>query len=90
MEVFVEVYTQNYQIFYMWYGFFTSGGGDDEVLGTFLLIEQVIKDASSMYISFRVKHSQTFWESWMSLSNMSRTITVMYRCPFKQQLVIKT
>ena len=51
MEVFVEVYTQNYQIFYMWYGFFTSGGGDDEVLETFLLIEQVIKDASSMYIS---------------------------------------
>ena len=42
--------------------FFTSGGGDDEVLVILSLMEQVIKDASSMCISFSVKHPQTFWE----------------------------
>ena len=70
--------------------FFTSGGGDDEVLVTFLLFEKFIKDASSMCISFSVKHPQTFWKSRMGLSNMSRTIVDMYTCLFKPQLVIKT
>ena len=43
--------------------FFTSGGGDDEVLVILSLMEQVIKDASSMCISFSAKHPQKFWES---------------------------
>ena len=42
------------------------------------LIEQIIKDANLMCISFSVKHPQTFRKSWMSLSNMSRTISNMY------------
>ena len=42
--------------------FFTSGGGDDGVLVILSLMEQVFKDASSMYISFSVKYPQTFWE----------------------------
>ena len=43
--------------------FFTSGQGVDEVLMRLQLIEQIIKDANSMCISFSVKHPQTFRES---------------------------
>ena len=43
--------------------FFTSGGGVDDVLVKLSLIEQFIKDANLMCISFSGKHPQTFWES---------------------------
>ena len=43
--------------------FLTSGGGVDDVLVRLSLIEQIIKDANLMRISFSVKHPQTFWES---------------------------
>ena len=43
--------------------FSTSGGGVDDVLVRLSLIEQIIKDANLMSISFSVKHPQTFWES---------------------------
>ena len=55
--------------------FFYSGRGDGEVLVKLSLMEQVIKDASSMHISFRVKYPQIFWDSCTSLFNMFRTIT---------------
>ena len=42
---------------------FTSGGGVDDVLVRLSLIEQIIKDANLMCISFSVKHPQTFWKS---------------------------
>ena len=42
--------------------FLTSGGAVDDVLVRLSLIEQIIKCASSMSISFSVKHPQTFWE----------------------------
>ena len=42
---------------------FTSGGGVDDVLVRLWLIEQIIKDANLMCISFSVKHPQTFWKS---------------------------
>ena len=45
------------------------------------LIEQNIKDANFMCLLFNVKHLQTFRESWMSLYNMSRTISNMYIFP---------
>ena len=47
------------------------------------LVAQIIKDANLICILFSVKHLQTFWESWMSLSNV-------YTYPFNQQLVMKT
>ena len=68
--------------------FFPSGG--DDVLMRLSLIKQIIKDVNLMCISFSVKHPQIFWESWMSLSNMSRTISNMYTYPFNPKLVIKT
>ena len=68
--------------------FFPSGG--DDVLMRLSLIKQIIKDVNLMCISFSVKHPQIFWESWMSLSNMSRTISNIYTYPFNPQLVIKT
>ena len=40
--------------------FFTLGKDDDEVLVTLSLIEQVIKDASSIYVLFSVQHPQTY------------------------------
>ena len=40
--------------------FSTSREGDNEVLVTLSLIEQIIKDTSSMCILFSVKHPQTF------------------------------
>ena len=62
--------------------------------GDVVLIKQIIKDASPMSISFSVpRHfflSQTFCDSWMSLSNMFRTTSNMYSYSFKPQLMIKT
>ena len=43
--------------------FLHSGEGVDDVLVRFLLIKQIIKDVSLMYLSFSVKHPQIFWES---------------------------
>ena len=43
--------------------FFTSGGGVDDMLIRLSLVEELIKDANLMYISFSVKHPQTFGES---------------------------
>ena len=40
--------------------FFTSGVGFDDVLVRLSFIEQIIKDANLMCISFSVKHPQTF------------------------------
>ena len=40
--------------------FFTLGEDNDEVLVTLSLIEQVIKDASSIYVSFSVQRPQTY------------------------------
>ena len=74
---------QNYMRYIKYWFFFTSGGSVDDVLVRFLLIAQIIKDANLICILFSVKHSQTFWESWMSLSNV-------YTYPFNQQLVMKT
>ena len=37
-----------------------------------------------------VKNPQTFQKSWLSLPNMSRTISNMYTYPFKPQLLTKT
>ena len=62
MEVSVEVHKViKYTIYSI--AFFTSGGGTDDMLVRLLLIEQIIKDANWMSISFSVKHSQTFLES---------------------------
>ena len=69
--------------------FLTSGGGVDHLLVRLSLIEQIVKDVSLICISFKFKHPQTFWESWMSLSNMSRTICNMCKYPFNPQLVKK-
>ena len=63
--------------------FFNSGGSVDDVLVRLSLVVQIIKDANLMCISFSVKHSQTFWELWMSWSNL-------YTYLFNQQLVMKT
>ena len=41
----------------------TSGGGVDDMLVRLSLIEQIIKDANLISISFSVKYQQTFWES---------------------------
>ena len=43
--------------------FFTLGEDNDEVLVTLSLIEQVIKDASSIYVSFSVQRPQTYKRS---------------------------
>ena len=59
-------------------------------VGEVSLIKQMIKDVNFMWIAFSVKHPKIFWESWMSLSNMSRTISNIYTYPFNPQLVIKT
>ena len=70
--------TQNYHMYYIQYCFFfTSGRGVDDELVRLLLVEEIIKDANLMCISFSVKHPQTFGESWMSSSNMTRTIANM-------------
>ena len=81
MKVSVEVYKIICAIYSTI--FFNSGGSVDDVLVKLSLVLQIIKDANLMWISFSVKHSQTFWESWMSLSNL-------YTYLFNQQLVMKT
>ena len=43
--------------------FLHSGERVDDVLVRLLLIKQIIKDVSLMYLSFSVKHPQIFWES---------------------------
>ena len=43
--------------------FFTSGGGVDDMLVRLSLVEEIIKDANLMCISFSVKYPQTFGES---------------------------
>ena len=58
---------------------FTLGGGVDDVLVRLLLFEQIINDANLMSISFSVKHPQAFWESQMSLSNITRIISHLTR-----------
>ena len=63
--------------------FFNSRGSVDDVLVRLSLVVQIIKDDHLMCISFSVKHSQTFWESWMSWSNL-------YTYLFKQPLMMKT
>ena len=67
----------------------TSGGVGD-VLVRLSLIKQIIKDVNLVCLSFSVKHPQIFWESSMSLFNMSRTISNIYTYPCNPQLVIKT
>ena len=61
-----------------------------KVLVRLLSIEQIIKNVNSMCISLRVKNPQTFQKSWLSLPNMSRTISNMYTHPFKPKLLTKT
>ena len=56
--------------------FFPIGG--DDVLIRLSLIIQIIKDVNLICISFCVKHTQIFWESWLSLSNMYITISNIY------------
>ena len=70
--------------------FFPSGGGVDDVLVRLSLNIQIIKDFNLMCISFSVKHPQIFWESSVSLSNISRTTSNIYTYPFNPQLVIKS
>ena len=43
--------------------FLPSGGVADDVWVRLPLIKQIIKDVSSMCLSFSVKHPQIFWES---------------------------
>ena len=50
-------------MYYIQYCFFTSGRGVDDELVRLLLVEEIMKDANLMYISFSVKHPQTFGES---------------------------
>ena len=74
---------------YIQYCFFASGRGFDDQLVRLSLIKQVFKAASLMCIAIIVKNPQIFWESWMSLSIMSRTISNMYTYPINPQMVIK-
>ena len=53
------------------------------------LIEKITKDVDLMCISFSVKHSQIFWESLTSLSNMPETIFIMCTYLFNPQLMVK-
>ena len=70
--------------------FSPSGGDVDDVLVRLSLIKQMIKDVILICLLFSVKHPQIFWESCMSLFNMSRTVSNIYTYPFNPQLVIKT
>ena len=63
--------------------------GVDDMLARLPLTKQIIKDVNLMCLSFSAKHSQIFWESGMSLSIMSRTVSSIYTYSFKPQLVIK-
>ena len=78
MKVSVEVYKIICAIYSTI--FLNSGGSVDDVLVKLSIVFQIIEDANLMWISFSVKHSQTFWESWMSLSNM-------YSYPFTQSTI---
>ena len=71
MKVSAEVHKIIICILYSTVVFYFSGGVDDALV-RLSLVAQFIKDANLMCISFSVKHSQTFPESRMSLSNMSR------------------
>ena len=51
-----------YLVLFFFFSFFTSSGGVDDVLVRLSLMEQIIKDANLMNISFSVKHPQTFQE----------------------------
>ena len=82
--------TQNYYMCYIQYCSLPSGGYIDDVLVRLLVIKQVINDCNLMCISFSVKHPKIFWELWIIFSNMSRTISNMYKYPFNLQLVIET
>ena len=79
MEVSVEVHKIIIWAIYSTV-FFTSGGAVDDVLVSLLLVEEITKDSNLMYISFIVKHQQTFQELGINLSSMSRTISNMYIC----------
>ena len=70
--MFLLKYTKLLYVLYTVLSFFTSGWGAGDALVRLSLVAQFIKDANLMCISFSVKHSQTFPESRMSLSNMSR------------------
>ena len=61
MEVSVEVHRIIKCAIYI--TFFPSGGGVDDMLVRFSLIEQIIKDVNWMCVSFGVKHPQIFQES---------------------------
>ena len=61
MEVSVEVHKIIKCVIYS-IVFFPSGGGFHDMLVRLSLIEQIIKDINLMYILFRVKHPQIFWE----------------------------
>ena len=61
MEVSVEVHKIIKCVIYS-IVFFPSGGGFHDMLVRLPLIEQIIKDINLMYILFRVKHPQIFWE----------------------------
>ena len=87
---FLSRYTKLWNVLYTVLLFFTSGGGVDDVLVRLSLIKQIIKDVTLMCIAFSVKHPRIFWKSWMSLFNMSRTISDMYTYPFNPQLVMKS
>ena len=77
-------------MYYIQYCFFPSGGGVDDMFMKLSLIKQIIQDVNLMCIPFSVKHPQIFWELWMSLYNMSSTISNIYTYPFNPQLMIKT
>ena len=69
--------------------FFTSGVGVDDVMVRLSFIEQIIKDANLMCISFSVKRPQTFREPRTSLSNMSELFPICIYA-FNPPLVMKT
>ena len=78
MEVSIEVHKIIICTIYSSLFLFISDRGVDDELVRLLLAKEIIKDANLMCISFSVKHPQTFGESQMSSSNMTRTIANMY------------
>ena len=63
MEVSVKVYKIILNVPYTMLLLFASGGGVDDMFLRLSLVEQIIKDANLMSISFSVKIPQTFRES---------------------------
>ena len=55
----------------------------DDILVRLLLIKQIIKDVNLICILFSVKYPQIFWESSMSLSNISRNFSNIYNTNLK-------